>query len=803
MLKINKILSQDGFSLIELMVAVAILAMAIFGIFHAYSTGFMGMADARAVTVATNYAREAMEDIKNMDFDKIPASESSSVTVNGIIYNRQVIVQENQNIKRVITTVTWKDRNLNTKMVETDMVVYFIETTAGDATRIMLYASPYDVLILENEGDTPTTVNQSTITAVIKDAIGNTIVDWDKKISFSLTTGSGSLSSTEITPDNFDNGKAIITFTSSTAEGEEIITASTEGLTPDSVTINVYNEDVPVKINLTASPMFLTPDTVTESIITATIVNAGEGTVEIIKEINFSVSGPGTLSEYTSYTTAAGIATITLYLTLESPLGTITITASDPDFVLESGVVNIMTGGQITLSASLMEVPANETSIINVTTKDISNVPINYIGTIELSVEGINGGSGTLHSNSGNFNEVTYEITFSGDNSSETVIFTASSEGTVEIIATDPDGILNTDTLTLTVSEELTPHHLIVYAMPLSIPAGGAETLITAKVMTEGNVKITSYNGPVTFETTAGTFFSSNGSTIYDDIDFIDGVATVSLYSSENAETAEITVSSVVPEVPERIITGSTEVGFYIGPDHIELRADPQNILAGGQDCTVTAKIVDYTGTIISSYNGDIYFSISPCPTTIKFFDATTSFLTQKIKKGTTTIKLISGDFSGTAVIYAFSENFFGSLNIPVGISLTLEEDSVDYSEVNTVSFDINIIGAPLKLEEMKVSWDSPIGETINKISILHTDDSVERIIFNTESVPTVGSIVYTDEPTADPNLRIADIDVDDVDLSTGVSNVKIYFSGDMSDKSTLDVTFNPNSGDYLLHLKP
>ena len=146
-----------GFSLIELMVAVAILAMAIFGIFYAYSAGFMGMADARAVTVATNYAREAMEDIKNMDFGEIPTSESSNVTVNGIIYNRQVIItiQEDRNIKKVITTVTWKDRNGKQKMVETNMVVHFIETTAGDPTRIVLYADPYNVLVLPPGGDDP------------------------------------------------------------------------------------------------------------------------------------------------------------------------------------------------------------------------------------------------------------------------------------------------------------------------------------------------------------------------------------------------------------------------------------------------------------------------------------------------------------------------------------------------------------------------------------------------------------------------------------------------------------------------
>src|SRR4030065_2328931 len=52
-------LNYSGFSLIELMVAVTILALVIFGIFLAFTTGFQGMADARDRTVATNYAREA------------------------------------------------------------------------------------------------------------------------------------------------------------------------------------------------------------------------------------------------------------------------------------------------------------------------------------------------------------------------------------------------------------------------------------------------------------------------------------------------------------------------------------------------------------------------------------------------------------------------------------------------------------------------------------------------------------------------------------------------------------------------
>ena len=126
MLKINKKLSHKGFSLIELMVAVAILAMAIFGIFNAYSVGFMGMVDARNVTVATNYAREKMEEIKNKSFgeigDELPADYIPGQTK----FKREVDVEDEvaEELIKVTTEVSWFDINSIYKEVKLETLIY-------------------------------------------------------------------------------------------------------------------------------------------------------------------------------------------------------------------------------------------------------------------------------------------------------------------------------------------------------------------------------------------------------------------------------------------------------------------------------------------------------------------------------------------------------------------------------------------------------------------------------------------------------------------------------------------------------
>jgi len=768
MLIIKKRNIQKGFSLIELMVAVAILAVAILGIFHAYSVGFMGIADARDRTVATNYAREAMEDIKNMDFEKITTQFRDFI--GSTKFEKEIIVQESTNLKKVTTNIYWKDRNGNTKTVGTDMLIYFVQTTAGSETRMMLFADPYNIL----------TEGTSVLTAIVKDSKGNTVSTYSDDISFSIISGSGNLFPSTVSP---NQGIATTTFTASTSEGDVIIEASSRDLASDTVTIRITDLEEPVKINLTAVPMFMTPGS--SSLITAEIVNAGGVIVtDAPNEITFSISGPGYLSNQTDLIN--GVVEITL--TSNATPATITVTAGATG--LEPGVVNIITGGKIYLSAFPISVPVNEKSEITITTKDINGALINYVGTINLNIDGSSTGSGSLPSS----------VAFDGSTSSTTVTFTATFEGIVNIIAEDQAGILTlADPITLNIIPALIPDHIEVYANPSSIEAGGTATsTITARIKTEDGIVVNSFTDLIILTTTEGTFPNgekeiNTNDTVY--VTYEDGVATVQLYPPEIDSTATVTACS--PSISE---CGSTEVGFYIEADHIELVSEPQNIVVGGETCTITATIKDGE-TTVTGYSGPVTFSIVSGQASGKF-DVTGSAIVSAVE-GVARINLFSKSIAGTVTIKAVTSfiNQYGNLkeiegylNIPVGITLELAEppNTTYDSETYQVGFDVDIQGAELILEEMKASWlpNNPDTENLEKIEIKSPRVADPIIVYDT-------NINFPGSPASSEEL----INVNDITLSTGISTIILYFSENMSGKEKLDITFNPNSGNYIIKL--
>ncbi|MCJ7647093.1 MAG: hypothetical protein MUP85_00625, partial [Candidatus Lokiarchaeota archaeon] len=154
------------------MVAVVILAIAVLGIFLAFSNAWMGMANARDRTVATNYAREAMEDVKNMDFEMITNENLGIAESVGAKFTRVIIVTpEDDNLKKIDTKVFWTNRQGQYVSVEPSMYINRTIFNPGAATHLNLYADPY-YTVLPDEGT-------SNIIAVIKDSNGNTKIDWD------------------------------------------------------------------------------------------------------------------------------------------------------------------------------------------------------------------------------------------------------------------------------------------------------------------------------------------------------------------------------------------------------------------------------------------------------------------------------------------------------------------------------------------------------------------------------------------------------------------------------------------------
>jgi prepilin-type N-terminal cleavage/methylation domain-containing protein len=133
---INRKLSKKGFSLIELMVAVIILAIAVLGIFLAFSSGWMGMANARDRTVATNFAREAMENVKNMDFDSVTNVNLGTAESVGAKFTRVITVNtESDNLKEINTKVFWTNNQGQYVDVETLMYINRTIFNPGEATK--------------------------------------------------------------------------------------------------------------------------------------------------------------------------------------------------------------------------------------------------------------------------------------------------------------------------------------------------------------------------------------------------------------------------------------------------------------------------------------------------------------------------------------------------------------------------------------------------------------------------------------------------------------------------------------------
>jgi len=107
--------SQKGVTLIEMLIAFTVLAIAVLGISGMFLSGLKGIRIARDYSIASNLARQEMEIVKNTDYDVVTSDETKGITV-------ELISEGGNEIGKTVTVT--KDRNQKTVILMTQIYDY-------------------------------------------------------------------------------------------------------------------------------------------------------------------------------------------------------------------------------------------------------------------------------------------------------------------------------------------------------------------------------------------------------------------------------------------------------------------------------------------------------------------------------------------------------------------------------------------------------------------------------------------------------------------------------------------------------
>jgi len=783
MLKINNKLCQKGFSLIELMVAVVILALAIFGIFQAYSVGFMGMADARDRTEAVNYIQKTLEEYKNTTFVKIIDKPMHQITGTKFLSGSIVIEQETR-LKKIITQVRWPDRNGDIKIEEASTLIYATEKTGEllDASEIVLYASPYFRILPNTSTD---------LFAEIQDANGNIVTNKVYTVNFFILEGD-TLGYLDSATDDTNKGIASVKFYSNEdSDGSVSIKASAD---LDGDGTDDVSDTIVITISTGAEGIILVP--AFDSSLAGTSVNVDlyvvdasfkiDGVViEYTGTITLSATGPATLSvsSIDFDPSAAGTASFTL-ISNGTP-GTVEIIASAPD--LDLGYTEVtFTGGaeSIQLTPNYGSIYEGESIEITIKILDENYNPTPFSGSITMASDG-----------GGSFDTVDPDPFI--EQSSGTVNFSygTATVDSIEITATGDDG-LTSNTIYIDVLDSLIPSYIELTADPSSVKANGDEndySFITATVYDDSDPAevVTNYTTAITFSISEGAGYFLDGTTQVKTISVTPshGRAYIDLYS-DSSGTAIVTATSGA------LILDSINITFYLSASDILLTTNlfpPYQVVANGEDyAVITATIRDANGITVTNYPDDITFSVSG----VGSFSGENPITPTN---GIAQINLYS-DTDGTATVDAYSDDLIQSITLeadainieftpPTAKNITFVEGSVvSVDHYKIIKFDIEVTGADVDLSGMGISWTA--NALLDKIEIMSPSSSGTYVpIINTNSASsphteTISTILYRSENDINSSIRLTFIS-----------------SNNIMREQTINVTFSDNEGDYPIQV--
>jgi len=606
MLKINRKLSKRGFSLIELMVAVAILAMVSLGIFKAYTTSFQGMVNSRERTIANNIAQKILEEVKSKNLEVGYSASLEPETISGKEFTAIIDIEEGPDpsittLNKAIATVKWKDRNNKDKEITLETLVntYYQKPETDVPTYILLSINPTSLILNEDSA-------QITVTILDQDRYP---INFNGQINLSVVPDLGSFSPTILSFSSQTNQTA--TFTPmATGEAQIEATDNANNLYSDSKTIEITLK--PEIIRLTADSAVILKDT-GQSIVTIKILDSENNLVEFSGTVTIT-----TLPEVISATLSCAetmtiefsnedTKTFNLFAGEEAEEITIKANAQYEGEDLQEGstTVRVSNGPDHLLLYSDRESIQNngeDTAVLTVTVADIDEYPITYTSSdpVTLSIN-----SSDPSGIDGAFDPA--NLTFTGENALNSNFSTSSSAGKVFIIANNSElGNSNIVEISVTTGP---PKKLEVVANPKTIVADGQSTskiTITAK---DDNNYETALGSPGTPVIVTISLSPENGSIVGGNSLTFTGQLSqeVTYISSTVPDTVTITASS------SGLVSGSDEITITAGrPAKIHLSAIPLSITNDGDDeSTITITILDENDNA-TPYTGDIRLSLYP-----------------------------------------------------------------------------------------------------------------------------------------------------------------------------------------------
>lgn len=705
--KLNKKVfrNQKGFTLIEIIIAVSILAIISVGLTGAFRTSFQAMVDAKDRTIASNYAQQRMEVIKNnisqinseYEFDEYLGEDDKYHLVVNVTSDPTDI-----SLNRVTTNVSWQDRNGKTKNVEFEMLIYNPETQGApvepDVTSVQLVSYPEEPICCE----------PVVITAEVYEGSGEDkkLINYGVMVSFQTTQGT--LSAMEAFT---HDGIATVNLTKLNSLNTPAIITAMVGALSDNLTVDC----TPPELTLDAEPTIIFEG---ESSFLTAVLTDSEGSGLSGKEIKFIITfgngfinGEGT--EVSVLTNAEGEAVVEL--TGVDPGNHVAIEASYCG-VSDTATVDC-TELNIEVSADNNTIPPNfETNIVAVLTDGFGN-PVS---------------GKTILFTTSNWNiEVISSITDS--NGEATAELSDSSVGVATITATVQDTTVS-DTVTVECVEMI----LSVEATPNLVKPDETSTITaTLKDSSSGNPLV---GKNITFISDSGTLSSDNAPTNYQ------GEASVTIEFTEQ-ETGEHTITAQYFNLSEDVSVICTNYEINLERQHEEVEA--------GDPCTITASLTDGSSPVsgktinFSSDYGTLYQHGS---TTITVGSAVTDgngqarvdLIFSEDETGQTAT--ITGRYINTEPVFEISDtaqvDCGGNTSIEPGPITLLTRSYWFWTYYIGIEIEFSVIGSSFDVNRMEVSWSPTDSTVLRTIEVRIDTQPVFTTVYNNTSGVVSGTII-------------------------------------------------------------